>query len=98
MVVFQYKDDIQNEPLWKEDNPRIPSPHGDEIFYYSQVDLMKSGTAKGRPWKWLELAQIKLSRPYGDEMSELIDIFIGVYAQCFWHDRRGTLGPFFLTL
>ncbi|KAJ5419962.1 hypothetical protein N7465_002481 [Penicillium sp. CMV-2018d] len=98
VVVFQYMDDIQNEPLWKEDNPRIPSPHGDEIFYYSQVDLMKSGAAKGRSWKWLELLQIKLSRPYGDEMSELIDICIGVYAQCFWHDRRGTLGPLFLTL
>ncbi|KAJ5957946.1 hypothetical protein N7501_012225 [Penicillium viridicatum] len=37
-----------------------------KIFYYSQVDLMKSGAAKG------------------------------VYAQCFWHDRRGTLGPLFL--
>ncbi|KAL4965198.1 SDR family oxidoreductase [Aspergillus stella-maris] len=45
--------DRVNPPL-KEDQPRIPSPWGDEIFYYPQVDLIKDAV-KGKQWKWCEV-------------------------------------------
>ena len=47
-------DKIEINPPLKEDSPRIPSPYGDEIFYYGQVDLVKQaakGKAKGKAWK-----------------------------------------------
>lgn len=47
-------DKIQINPPLKEDTPRIPSPYGDEIFYYDQVDLIKEA-AKGKSWKWCEV-------------------------------------------
>lgn len=34
--------------------PRVPSPYGDEIFYYAQADMVKE-TAKGKSWKWCEV-------------------------------------------
>ncbi|KAJ5882644.1 uncharacterized protein N7529_001316 [Penicillium soppii] len=47
VAVFQYKDQIEINPQLEEDSPRIPSPYGDEIFYYAQVDLIKNA-AKGK--------------------------------------------------
>lgn len=54
VAVFQHMDKIEINPPLKEDNPRIPSPYGDEIFYYDQVDLIKEAS-KGKPWKWCEV-------------------------------------------
>ncbi|KAJ6083450.1 hypothetical protein N7467_007585 [Penicillium canescens] len=54
VAVFQYMDKIEISPPLKEDNPRIPSPYGDEIFYYDQVDLIREA-AKGKSWKWCEV-------------------------------------------
>ncbi|PYH89335.1 hypothetical protein BO71DRAFT_423085 [Aspergillus ellipticus CBS 707.79] len=54
VAVFQHLDKITiNTPL-KEDAPRIPSPYGDEIFYYAQVDLLKEA-AQGKQWRWCEV-------------------------------------------
>ncbi|KAB8071390.1 hypothetical protein BDV29DRAFT_159552 [Aspergillus leporis] len=41
VAVFRYQDKIEINPPLREDNPRIPSPWGYEIFYYAQVDLIK---------------------------------------------------------
>ncbi|KAJ5360104.1 hypothetical protein N7517_009295 [Penicillium concentricum] len=54
VAVFQHMDKIEINPPLREDNPRIPSPYGDEIFYYDQVDLIKEA-AKGKSWKWCEV-------------------------------------------
>lgn len=42
-----------NTPL-REDTPRVPSPYGDEIFYYGQVDLIREA-AQGKSWGWCEV-------------------------------------------
>lgn len=47
-------DKIEINPPLKEDNPRLPSPIGDEIFYYDQVDVIREA-AKGKSWKWCEV-------------------------------------------
>jgi hypothetical protein len=47
-------DKIEINPPLREDNPRIPSPWGDEIFYYPQVDLIKEAV-KGKKWRWCEV-------------------------------------------
>ncbi|KAL2785629.1 hypothetical protein BJX66DRAFT_314465 [Aspergillus keveii] len=54
VAVFQYMDKIEIKPPLREDNPRIPSPWGDEIFYYPQVDLIKEAV-KGKQWRWCEV-------------------------------------------
>ncbi|KAL3440282.1 hypothetical protein BJX65DRAFT_316749 [Aspergillus insuetus] len=54
VAVFRYIDKIEINPPLREDNPRIPSPWGDEIFYYPQVDLIKEA-AKGKQWRWCEV-------------------------------------------
>ncbi|OJJ08151.1 hypothetical protein ASPVEDRAFT_34326 [Aspergillus versicolor CBS 583.65] len=54
VAVFQYMDKIEINPPLREDQPRIPSPWGDEIFYYDQVDLIKKA-AKGKQWRWCEV-------------------------------------------
>ncbi|KAK1147818.1 hypothetical protein N8T08_000331 [Aspergillus melleus] len=54
VAVFRFQDKIEINPPLKEDNPRIPSPWGDEIFYYSQVDLIKEAN-EGKSWKWCEV-------------------------------------------
>ncbi|RAK71282.1 SDR family oxidoreductase [Aspergillus fijiensis CBS 313.89] len=52
--VFRFQEHIEINPPLREDNPRIPSPWGDEIFYYAQVDLVKEAN-KGKSWKWCEV-------------------------------------------
>ncbi|KAE8150861.1 hypothetical protein BDV25DRAFT_139456 [Aspergillus avenaceus] len=54
VAVFRYQDKIDINPPLRESNPRIPSPWGDEIFYYAQVDLIKEAN-KGKSWKWCEV-------------------------------------------
>ncbi|KAL4780060.1 hypothetical protein BJX76DRAFT_339163 [Aspergillus varians] len=54
VAVFQYLDKIEIIPPLREDQPRIPSPYGDEIFYYPQVDLIKEA-AQGKHWRWCEV-------------------------------------------
>ncbi|KAL3461854.1 hypothetical protein BJX64DRAFT_277636 [Aspergillus heterothallicus] len=54
VAVFRYMDKIEINPPLREDQPRIPSPWGDEIFYYPQVDLIKEA-AKGKNWRWCEV-------------------------------------------
>ncbi|CAG8111848.1 unnamed protein product [Penicillium salamii] len=53
VAVFRFQEHIEINPPLREDNPRIPSPWGDEIFYYAQVDLIKEAN-KGKSWKWCE--------------------------------------------
>lgn len=68
---------IEINPPLREDNPRIPSPWGDEIFYYAQVDLIKEAN-KGKSWKWCEV------RP---------DQIVGAYPYFFWWmDHADILG------
>ncbi|KAL5336870.1 hypothetical protein BJX70DRAFT_371360 [Aspergillus crustosus] len=54
VAVFQHIDKIELNPPLREDNPRVPSPYGDEIFYYAQVDLLKE-VSKGKQWRWCEI-------------------------------------------
>ncbi|KAL4767076.1 hypothetical protein BDW60DRAFT_220823 [Aspergillus nidulans var. acristatus] len=54
VAVFRFQEHIDINPPLREDNPRIPSPWGDEIFYYAQVDLIKEAN-KGKSWKWCEV-------------------------------------------
>ncbi|KAL4908855.1 hypothetical protein BDW74DRAFT_73698 [Aspergillus multicolor] len=54
VAVFRFQEHIEINPPLREDNPRIPSPWSDEIFYYAQVDLVKEAN-KGKSWKWCEV-------------------------------------------
>jgi hypothetical protein len=54
VAVFRFQEHIELNPPLREDNPRIPPPWGDEIFYYAQVDLLKEAN-KGKSWKWCEV-------------------------------------------
>ncbi|PLB36008.1 SDR family oxidoreductase [Aspergillus candidus] len=54
VAVFRFQDQIEINPPLKEDQPRIPSPWGDEIFYYGQVDIIKEAN-RGKSWKWCEV-------------------------------------------
>ncbi|KAJ5271023.1 hypothetical protein N7505_006781 [Penicillium chrysogenum] len=54
VAVFRFQEHIEINPPLREDNPRIPSPWGDEIFYYAQVDIIKEAN-KGKTWKWCEV-------------------------------------------
>jgi hypothetical protein len=54
VAVFRFQEHIEINPPLREDNPRIPSPWGDEIFYYAQVDLIKEAN-RGKSWKWCEV-------------------------------------------
>lgn len=54
VAVFGHQDKIEINPPLKESQARIPSPIGDEIFYYPQVDLIKE-CQKGKSWKWCEV-------------------------------------------
>ncbi|KAL4934214.1 uncharacterized protein BDV17DRAFT_278540 [Aspergillus undulatus] len=54
VAVFRFQAHIEINPPLREDNPRIPSPWGNEIFYYAQVDLIKEAN-KGKSWKWCEV-------------------------------------------
>lgn len=54
MVHFSYKEHIEIKPPLKESQPRIPSPYGDEIFYYDQVDIIKK-VQEGKSWKWCDV-------------------------------------------
>ncbi|KAJ0413622.1 hypothetical protein BJY00DRAFT_296626 [Aspergillus carlsbadensis] len=54
VAVFRFQEHIEITPPLREDNPRVPAPWGDEIFYYAQVDLLKEAN-KGKSWKWCEV-------------------------------------------
>ncbi|CAI7629992.1 unnamed protein product [Penicillium palitans] len=54
VAVFRFQEHIEINPPLREDNPRVLSPWGDEIFYYAQVDLIKEAN-KGKSWKWCEV-------------------------------------------
>jgi hypothetical protein len=54
VAVFRFQEHIEITPPLREDNPRIPSPWGDEIFYYARLDLLKEAN-KGKSWKWCEV-------------------------------------------
>ncbi|KAK1458594.1 SirQ [Colletotrichum cuscutae] len=54
VAVFQHQDKIEINPPLKESQPRIPSPYGDEIFYYGQVDAIEE-LQKGKSWRWCEV-------------------------------------------
>ncbi|KAL4903358.1 hypothetical protein BDW74DRAFT_156229 [Aspergillus multicolor] len=54
VAVFRYQDKIAINPPLREDQPRIPSPYGDEIFYYDQVDCLKE-VSPGKQWGWCEV-------------------------------------------
>ncbi|KAG2419077.1 hypothetical protein HFD88_002181 [Aspergillus terreus] len=44
---FPWKNDL---PL-RESLPRIPEPHASQVFYYNQIDLLKS-MSEGKPWTY----------------------------------------------
>jgi len=54
VAVFRYQDKIEINPPLNESQPRLPSPYGDEVFYYAQVDIIKEAQ-KGKSWKWCEV-------------------------------------------
>jgi hypothetical protein len=41
-------------PPLAESLPRIPEPYASEMFYYNQVDLLRS-LSKGKSWSWCEI-------------------------------------------
>ncbi|OAP65619.1 hypothetical protein AYL99_01591 [Fonsecaea erecta] len=51
---LEWIEHIKIEIPLKESAPRVPSPWGDKIFYYAQVDEIKR-LAKGKKWGWCEL-------------------------------------------
>lgn len=51
-----FAEHINLKPPFHESQPRVPSPWGDEIFYYSQVDILKRLSAKaGNTWTFTEV-------------------------------------------
>ena len=62
VAVFRYMDKINWTTPMREDAPRVPSPYGDEIFYYPQVDLIKEA-AKGKSWAWCEVRPDQIVGP-----------------------------------
>ncbi|KIW89609.1 uncharacterized protein Z519_09765 [Cladophialophora bantiana CBS 173.52] len=51
---LKFIEHIKIEIPLKESAPRVPSPWGDKIFYYVQVDEIKR-LARGKKWEWCEL-------------------------------------------
>ena len=37
-----------------ESDPRVPSPEGDNIFYYPQIDAL-AAISEGKPWKFADI-------------------------------------------
>ena len=52
--IARFEDKIPLHLPLRESHPRVPSPWGDEIFYYSQVDTIKE-VQKGKSWKWCDV-------------------------------------------
>lgn len=51
-----FSEHISLTPPFHESQPRVPSPSGDEIFYYSQVDILKRLSAEaGGSWTFTEV-------------------------------------------
>lgn len=51
-----FSEHIDLTPPFHESQPRVPSPWGDEIFYYSQVDILKRLSAEaGNSWTFTEV-------------------------------------------
>ncbi|KAG6368960.1 hypothetical protein INS49_003179 [Diaporthe citri] len=51
-----FSEHIDLKPPFHESQPRVPSPWGDEIFYYSQVDILKRLSAEaGNSWTFTEV-------------------------------------------
>ncbi|CAG8082590.1 unnamed protein product [Penicillium salamii] len=75
VACFQYIDHIQLNPPLSEDNPRVPSPYGDEIFYYAQVDLINSA-AQGKSWKWCE---VRPDQIVGMTFLEPLALYLSLY-------------------
>lgn len=51
-----FSEHINLKPPFHESQPRVPSPWGDEIFYYSQVDILKRLSAEaGNSWTFTEV-------------------------------------------
>ncbi|EHA22330.1 hypothetical protein ASPNIDRAFT_136740, partial [Aspergillus niger ATCC 1015] len=79
VAVFQHIDKLTfNTPL-REDAPRVPSPYGDEIFYYGQVDLIREA-AQGKSWRWCEV------RP-----DQIIALYLSLYRYVYGY---GATVPF----
>ncbi|TVY82657.1 Short chain dehydrogenase sirQ [Lachnellula suecica] len=51
---FEYGNKVERVTPLKENAPRIPSPYGDNIFYYPQVDKLAE-LAKGKAWKFADV-------------------------------------------
>ncbi|RDH35148.1 hypothetical protein BDQ94DRAFT_168820 [Aspergillus welwitschiae] len=94
VAVFQHIDKLTfNTPL-REDAPRVPSPYGDEIFYYGQVDLIREA-AQGKSWRWCEVRpdQIIGHVPSTTSMTtvEPIALYLSLYRYVYGH---GATVPF----
>ncbi|KAK2598794.1 hypothetical protein N8I77_012181 [Diaporthe amygdali] len=51
-----FSEHIDLKPPFHESQPRVPSPWGDEIFYYSQVDILKRlSSDAGHSWTFTEV-------------------------------------------
>ncbi|GAB7344752.1 hypothetical protein MBLNU457_3222t1 [Dothideomycetes sp. NU457] len=50
----EFRDQVPYNPPLKETMPRIPEPHAQNVFYYSQYDIMTNASA-GKPWSFCEI-------------------------------------------
>lgn len=50
----EFKDQVPYNPPLKETMPRIPEPHAQNVFYYSQYDIMTNASA-GKSWSFCEI-------------------------------------------
>jgi hypothetical protein len=73
----EFPDKVTITAPLREDYPRIPKPYYENIFYYSQVDLLTS-LSKGMSWTFSEI------RP---------DVIVGLHARHQLHERRARTRP-----
>ncbi|KAL3443741.1 hypothetical protein BJX65DRAFT_320432 [Aspergillus insuetus] len=77
VAVFRFQEHIEITPPLREDNPRIPSPWGDEIFYYAQVDLLRKAN-KGKTWKCYGHVPLPTSMTYVEPLALYLMLYCHV--------------------
>ncbi|GFP55947.1 short chain dehydrogenase sirQ [Trichoderma asperellum] len=51
---LEFGDEVKRELPLRESAPRVPSPHGDHIFYYPQVDTLAK-LSEGKNWNFADI-------------------------------------------
>lgn len=51
---FEFGTKVHRVTPLKESAPRVPSPYGDHLFYYPQIDTLTK-LAEGKNWKFADI-------------------------------------------